>query len=82
MSIQQMRAAIYDVYPGRKWKIKVQNMPDDQVIAVYYSFLAKGKFKDGSVGSAVSRGDITDDHPKVREANFKPYVGEQLKIDI
>lgn len=77
MSVQQMRAAIYDVYPGRKWKIKVQNMPDDQVVAVYYSFLEKGKFKEGSVGSAVSRGAITDNHPKV-----KAYIGEQLKIDI
>lgn len=91
MSVQQMRAAIYDVYPGRKWKIKVQNMPDDQVIAVYYSFLAKGKFdKPAEPPKLVWHHDPNAKPLTYEEAveaitkltGEPPYVGEQLKLDI
>jgi len=44
MPIDQMRAAIAEVYSGNKWKRKVEKMYDDQVIAVYNSFLRSGKF--------------------------------------
>ena len=37
-------AAIAEVYKGGRWLYKVENMHDNQVIAVYYSFLEKGKF--------------------------------------
>ena len=39
MSVPDMRSAIAKVYPGQKWKFKVARMSDQQVIAVYYSFL-------------------------------------------
>ena len=74
MSAQQMRAAIYEVYPGRKWKEKVLNMDDAQVIAVYYSFLEKGKF-DKNISGPV-------DKPPGNLITTKPYIGEQMKIDI
>ena len=45
MSVDQMRAAIAEVYPGGKWKRKVEKMHDDQVIAVYYKFLNNGTFE-------------------------------------
>lgn len=44
MSVDQMRAAIADVYSGNKWQRKVSKMHDDQVIAVYNNFLRSGKF--------------------------------------
>ena len=44
MTIDQMRAAIVDVYPGRKWERKVEKMHDDQVVAVYNNLLRSGKF--------------------------------------
>lgn len=79
MSVQQMRAAIYEVYPGRRWKIKVQNMPDDQVIAVYYSFLAKGKF-DQKPAAKEPKTYVTE---KGADTDvFKPFIGEQINIDI
>jgi hypothetical protein len=33
--IQQKRAYVSDLYPGPRWKGKVQKMPDAQVIAIY-----------------------------------------------
>ena len=44
MSIDEMRDRIAKVYPGEKWKRKVANMYDDQVIAVYYKFAREGRF--------------------------------------
>ena len=45
MSVEQMRKAIEEVYPGDKWIRKVSRMSDGQVIAVYHSFLDKKKIK-------------------------------------
>lgn len=33
--IEFKRAFVTDLYPGPKWKKKVQEMPDAQVIAIY-----------------------------------------------
>ena len=44
MTNQEMRNAISDAYEGRSWKAKVACMHDDQVIAIYYSFLERGEF--------------------------------------
>ena len=74
MTVAQMRCAIYDIYPGDSWHEKVNNMPDNQVIAVYMRFLAKGQFSPTK--------DLED---KIKEAvmneqRFKPLVGEQLTL--
>lgn len=45
MKIDQMRNEIKEVYPNKTWSNKVDRMLDDQVLAVYYSFL-----KDGRLG--------------------------------
>jgi hypothetical protein len=42
MSIVQMRNAILKVYRGEKWILKVADMSDKQVYAVYMSFLKRG----------------------------------------
>jgi hypothetical protein len=44
MTTQEMRNAISDAYDGKRWKAKVACMYDDQVIAVYHSFLERGVF--------------------------------------
>lgn len=44
--VGSMRAAISKVYRGPAWRRKVSWMSDNQIIAVYYSFLEKGKFDD------------------------------------
>ena len=37
MSIDQKRAAVADLYPGRGWKQRVAKMPDCQIHAIYQS---------------------------------------------
>lgn len=51
MTTEQMRTAIGEVYSSDSWSAKVKKMPDDQVVAIYYKFLASGKFekKSGSI---------------------------------
>jgi hypothetical protein len=44
MSIDQMRKAIVEVYPGERWEAKVDKMSDGQIIAIYHKFLYDGKF--------------------------------------
>ena len=45
MRIASMRKAIAKVYNNKTWANKVAMMPDDQVIAIYFSFLEKGRFE-------------------------------------
>ena len=42
MTVEQMREAISDVYISDMWKRKVSNMPEDQVMAIYFNFKEKG----------------------------------------
>ena len=45
MKTGQMRHEISKVYKGAGWQKKVKKMNEDQVIAIYYKFLANGKLK-------------------------------------
>ena len=73
MTIYQMRAAIASVYSGEKWKQKVRDMPEDQVIAVYYSFLENGRFDSKPKSREIIKRSCTDEPSR-------PV--EQLKINI
>lgn len=44
MTINQMRSQISNVYSTKTWPYRVSLMSDSQVIAIYYSFLQRGKF--------------------------------------
>lgn len=44
MTIQQMRNKIAKVYSTKTWPYRVSIMPDSQVVAIYHSFLERGKF--------------------------------------
>lgn len=46
LQISQMREKIREAYSGDGWVKRVHNMPNDQVIAIYYKLLKKGKIKD------------------------------------
>ena len=35
MSMDQMRAAVAALYPGKRWKEKVARMPEGQILAIY-----------------------------------------------
>ena len=43
MTVANMRDEISNVYDTNSWRNKVDDMYDDQVIAIYYKFLAEGK---------------------------------------
>ena len=46
MSVEQMRAVLKKQYKGAyKWVNKVNNMHDEQVIAVYYRMSRAGQLK-------------------------------------
>lgn len=53
MTVQQMRNKIISVYEGMAWRRRVENMPDDQVIAIYYRFLEDGKFNQPKKKKAI-----------------------------
>lgn len=45
MNVELMRSEINKVYLGNSWRERVKRMSDEQVIAVYHSFLRNDKFK-------------------------------------
>ena len=44
MDVQQKRCELMKLY-GRSWREKVQSMPDDQVVAVYFRMVKSGKIR-------------------------------------
>ena len=44
VSVDDMRYLIARVYPSDNWKKRVRRMSDNQVCAIYFSFLEQGKF--------------------------------------
>lgn len=61
-----MREKIADVYGGKTWKDKVAKMEDDQVTAIYLSFLEKGVF---------------DGRYPIKKLEDTPQIVQQLSID-
>lgn len=45
MTIANMRDWVKSAYPGQKWKDKVDKMPDNQIIPLYYSLIKQGRIK-------------------------------------
>ncbi len=78
-SVNRMRHIISEVYDNPTWKERVRLMADNQVIAVYYSFLEKGKF-DKPTNSSKNE---TREQARVPEASmyFVPDIGEQLSFE-
>ena len=81
MKTEQMRHEISKVYKGAGWQKKVKKMNEDQVIAIYYKFLANGKLKAPSKAviiadeyHQISFDDILND----RKVN-QPYNEDLLK---
>lgn len=87
MTVAQMRCAIYDIYPGDIWHRRVEVMPDDQVIAVYRSFLDRNLFvktkreileKNARIIAERRRRLLKEE--ATDEKTFKPLIGEQLTL--
>lgn len=45
MLISEMRRKVKNVYGNSTWDRKVDNMPDNQVIAIFYNMQEKGMFR-------------------------------------
>lgn len=45
MSVNEMRKRIRKVYQSATWQERVDQMPEEQVIAIFYSFLRRGLVK-------------------------------------
>ena len=87
MTVAQMRCAIYDIYPGDTWHNRVDNMPDDQVIAVYRSFQDRNLFVKTKQEILAKHARLTAERRRklmkekaTDERQFKPFVGEQLTL--
>lgn len=48
MTVAAMRKELCKVYDTDRWFNRVVKMPDNQVTAIYYSFLKRGKFNNPS----------------------------------
>lgn len=46
MDVSQMREKCAEAYDGDRWKNRVKYMPDNQIIALYYSLRQRGRIKD------------------------------------
>lgn len=45
MTVDEMREKVKKAYKGDRWKRKVQYMPDDQIIAIFYRLKSKGQIQ-------------------------------------
>lgn len=52
MTMNEMRRFVGEQYKTDVWKQKVERMPENQVMALYYKFQAKPKAKMAGVASS------------------------------
>ena len=45
MDVRQMRVRVQEAYSGQRWLDKVKKMPDDQIVALYFSLVKQGHIK-------------------------------------
>lgn len=66
--IDDMRTAVSKVYPGPRWRRKVLDMSDNQIMALYYKFHNSEEKKE---------------EPKVVKTRpkFNAYTGEQMRME-
>jgi len=44
MTTDQMRSRLEKAYPGPRWRLRVMEMPDNQVVAIYKSMSETDRF--------------------------------------
>lgn len=79
-SIEHMRSAVSDAYPGEGWKFRCEHMHANQVIAIYRSLMKRGAFEPG--GLSRSKKDASKSSPETATdaPRFIPYTGVQLSM--
>lgn len=48
MNVEKMRSALAEAYSGPKWRLKLQQMPDRQIVAIYKNMESRGNLKKHS----------------------------------
>lgn len=80
MTIDFMRKMISDKYPFPKWQQRVATMRDNEVLAVYHSFLHRGLFNEPEERIPKELDIFDYDSLPVLERRPKGYRGEQLSL--
>lgn len=44
-NLVQIKTFLYSRYPGKQWRKKIEEMPEDQLVAVYYSIKSREEKK-------------------------------------
>lgn len=42
-NLNQIKAFLYSHYPGKQWQKRIEKMPEDQLVAIYYSIKSREK---------------------------------------
>lgn len=78
MTTEQMRSRLADLYPGPKWKLKCQTMPDRQVVAIFKSlterdFLKQKKLKKKNEPGVMEAVQLSIfDLPEMKDVRLEP----------
>lgn len=70
MTINEMRREISKVYSNDTWRNRVHFMPDKQVVAIYYNFLERNRFKE------VKKHDVNNKDP--HQMTLGEYFGRDI----
>ncbi len=45
MNVEKMRSALAEVYSSPKWRLRLQQMPDRQIVAIYKNMESRGNLR-------------------------------------
>ena len=48
MDVEKMRSTLAELYTGPGWKLRCQQMPDRQIVAIYKDMEKKGRLKQNA----------------------------------
>lgn len=52
VSIEIMKDYVIKAYPGDRWKLRVQQMENRQIAAIYHNLIERNRFKDRKAKSS------------------------------
>lgn len=59
MTTQQMRQLCWGAYAGGTWHLRVDKMPDDQIVALYHSLVKQGRINLAAHKSSPAKQDAS-----------------------
>ena len=77
VNIDYARSFVKQMYPSDKWRRRVRNMPDDQILAIYYKHESDRHAKKVTCKSDVPVVPTTE---QVKQMGFIQDEAEQLSL--